>query len=184
MPDREPPPFEQHCRSALAGLRTALAELYETCGARADVPQDVARRFGIHRTPSWKASRIIRAKDALTLCQHLPGASGLLILVEAFREAGAPEAVANAVLAASDEFESMLATHAGERGTLEWMLDGLAPAELLDEVTGHLDDGGDGRLAFTRKGVGKRCCPLDVHGSIGRYEHVHGWSSRLVLLQG
>ncbi len=136
MTPTEAPPFEEHCTSALEGLRSALVELYHAAGADPDAPQEVSRSFGLNRNLTWKISRIIRAEHPQQIFQHLPGASGLQILIDGFGRTGVPEERGAAVLAAAEEYERMVAVHAGDRATLELMLDSLdpegAPAESLE----------------------------------------------------
>ncbi len=129
----EAPTFEDHCSKTLQGLQVALIELYRATGAAPDAPQDISREYGVNRNLSWKVSRIMRAEDPYAVFYHLPGMAGLHILLDAFLSAGAPPDKLEAVRSAISEFEQMVSMHAGDRQTLELMLDSLAPTDALSE---------------------------------------------------
>jgi len=127
MSPLDTPLFEDHCSCALEDLRACLTELYQALGADPDSPQEISREYGVNRNLSWKVSRLMRAQAPLGVFQHLPGMAGLQILLKAFGSAGAPLQKIEAVRCAIAEFERMVAVHAGDRQTLELMLDSLAP---------------------------------------------------------
>lgn len=118
-------PFEQHFPRSLENLRAALTELYVALGANPEEPQAVARRFGMHRNLAWKLTRVMRSQGAGGVLQYLPGNQGIERAIEAFRAAGAPEARLASVQRAQAEFDAMVELHAGDRATLELMLDSL-----------------------------------------------------------
>ncbi len=119
------PKFDQHCRDAVLGLRAALLELYREVKADPTAPQDVARRFSLNKNLSWKISRILQSEDALAAVPNIPGNSGLTILLDAMKNAGAPESSIMRVQAASRAFERMVDTHTGDRAGLELTLDSM-----------------------------------------------------------
>ena len=123
MPPTEAPPFEEHFAHVLEDLRGSLTELYLATGADPEDPQGVSRKLDFHRNLAWKLTRIMRATDAGGVLQYLPGAAGLELVVKAFAKAGAPSPLLEAVTRAQGEFESMVEMHAGDRATLELMLD-------------------------------------------------------------
>ncbi|HEX2838629.1 MAG TPA: hypothetical protein VHN77_10925 [Phycisphaerales bacterium] len=113
----------EDCRKALQEIRRSLIELYASVGADPNAPQEVSRKFGIHRNLTWKVSRVMSAGDPFATLQHLPGDSGLEIAIEAFRKAGAPTEVLKGVQQALRGFDEVVKLHAGERAHLELMLD-------------------------------------------------------------
>ncbi len=117
------PPFAQHFLQALDGLRGSLTELYCALGADPEDPQTVSREFGLHRNLSWKLTRIMRTPDAEGVLPYLPGSAGLDLALKAFKKAGAPKKELDALTRAKEDFESMINMHAGDRATLELMLD-------------------------------------------------------------
>ena len=127
------PPFEEHYLAAHHGLRSALTELLLTTGADPDAPQAVARRFRLNRNLTWKVSRVVRGTDPYAVFPQIPGQAALRILLKAFRSAGASPAATRAVEQAAAEFERMITVHAGDRATMELMLDSLAPNGVQSE---------------------------------------------------
>lgn len=125
MTPAQAPPFETHYPRSLENLRAALTELYLALGADPEEPQAVARRFGMHRNLAWKLTRVMRAQGAGGVLQYLPGNQGIERAIEAFRAAGAPEPRLAAVQRAQADFDAMVELHAGDRATLELMLDSL-----------------------------------------------------------
>jgi hypothetical protein len=119
----QPDLLVEDCRRALQEVRRTLIELYASVGADPNAPQEVSRKYGIHRNLTWKMSRVMSAGDPFATLQHLPGDSGLEIAIEAFRKAGAPAAALKNVEAALLGFDEVVKLHAGERAHLELMLD-------------------------------------------------------------
>jgi len=126
-------PFEEHYRTALHDLRIALTELLVTAGADPANPQETARRFGLNRNLTWKVSRMVRDTNPFSAYPHMPGAAAIEILIVAFGKAGASRATIEAVRKAVAEFDRMVRTHAGDRATLELMLDGVGASEGVAE---------------------------------------------------
>lgn len=118
-------PFEEHYPRSLENLRAALTELYLALEADPGEPQAISRRYGVHRNLAWKLTRVMRAQGAGGVLQYLPGNQGIERAIQAFRAAGAPEARLEAVQRAQSEFDAMVELHAGDRATLELMLDSL-----------------------------------------------------------
>ncbi|MFT7485172.1 MAG: hypothetical protein ACI9F9_001019 [Candidatus Paceibacteria bacterium] len=117
------PAFAEHFLQALDGLRGSLTELYCAVGADPEDPQTVSRQFGLHRNLAWKLTRIMHAPDAEGVLPYLPGSAGFVLALKAFKKAGAPQPELDAFERAKNDFESMIDVHAGNRATLELMLD-------------------------------------------------------------
>lgn len=127
-PDSDAPPaFLPHFEASMAKVRAALTELYAAVGADPAAPQTVSRTIGINRNLAWKLSRIVLATDPVETVQHVPGRSGVDILLRSFGEHGAPESARDRVREAAAEFDRMVATHAGSRSGLELMLGSMLP---------------------------------------------------------
>lgn len=119
--------FAGHFEQAVQALRGALTDLLASVGADPGTPQAVARRFGLNKNLAWKISKIVHSSDLYASVQHLPGASGLDILLRAFHRAGAPASAIRAVRDAVGEYERMVEIHAGDRASLELMLSSMVP---------------------------------------------------------
>jgi len=118
--------FEEHCRSSVDRLRAALIELYDEAGADSSSPQDVAREFGLNKNLTWKISKIINAEDLIEAAPHVPGTSGVQILLKGFEKAGVGGVSLGRVREAANSFEEMIEVQVGDRATLELVLDGMA----------------------------------------------------------
>ncbi len=127
MPTETLNDFETHCRESLDGLRAALIRLYASAGIDPDSPQDVARRFKLNKTLTWKLSKVIGATDNLAAVNHVPGSGAMQIFLKSMSTSGAgPEAI-DGVRNAAKRFDEMVQLHVGDRPTLELVLDGMAP---------------------------------------------------------
>ncbi|MFI4883536.1 MAG: hypothetical protein ACIAQU_13225 [Phycisphaerales bacterium JB064] len=121
-----PATFEDHCRDAVRELRGALLDLYAQVGADADRPQDVSRLLGLNKNLTWKISRVLQAEDAFEALPLVPGMAGLDLVLEATEKAGATEKSLTRARVAIAAIESMVATHGGDRATMELMIDSRA----------------------------------------------------------
>ncbi|MGQ0626787.1 MAG: hypothetical protein ACT4PL_01650 [Phycisphaerales bacterium] len=116
-------PIEEECRVAVQRLRGALIELYSSVGTDPTEPQEVSRRFGLNKNLTWKVSRVIGAPDPFTAVQHIPGGTGLEILLTALSSKGAPDGTVDGVRRAMAEFDRVVDLHAGDRAALDLILD-------------------------------------------------------------
>ncbi|MFO0827270.1 MAG: hypothetical protein U0572_03885 [Phycisphaerales bacterium] len=117
--------FEPHCLAAFEDLRVALLELYHNVGADPETPQDIARRFKVNKTLTWNVSKVMSATEPLATVPNVPGGSALRVLLDAMLREGASQAAVQRVRLASEAFDKMIATHVGDRATLELVLDGM-----------------------------------------------------------
>ncbi|MEQ8844814.1 MAG: hypothetical protein RIB58_08150 [Phycisphaerales bacterium] len=115
--------FEEHCRDTVRELRGAFLDLYAQVGADADRPQEVSRLLGLDKNLTWKVSRVLQAEDAFAALPLLPGSAGLDLVLEATEKAGATKAALMRARVAIAAIESMVATHGGDRATMELMID-------------------------------------------------------------
>lgn len=120
--------FDFELDSRCRRLRGSLTELLSSIGVTHDRPTDIARRLQVNRTLAWKAARIVSCTDALETIDHLPGAEGVDILLDACANAGAPPSSIATVRTALAELEETVRTHAGDRHTLELMLASVSSA--------------------------------------------------------
>ena len=123
---RQPPVFELDFRRAVHGLRGALNQLLKASGADSERPQAISRAFSLDKSLAWKLSRIVRTDDAALALRHIPGKGGWRIVLDRFREQGAPPEALEQLRTALAEFERMKHVHAGDRATLELVARGLS----------------------------------------------------------
>lgn len=120
------PSFEAQVLSAFRELKSSLTEIFES--AKIDVSRafPAARQLKVNKNLTWKASKIIRADSPSEAIDHLPGKTGVKLLLDALAEAGASAEAVGRTSEAIAEFDRVIEQHASDRETLELMLDGLS----------------------------------------------------------
>src|SRR4051812_20958605 len=117
--------FETECRVRVGELRSAFIELYDAVGADPFSPQIFSRKFKVNKTLAWNVARLIQSANPVQAIVHVPGASSLERVIQATAKHGAnPEVVARARKAA-DDFRKMIEAHAGDRPTMDLIVDGV-----------------------------------------------------------
>ncbi|HKX46743.1 MAG TPA: hypothetical protein VJP77_08570, partial [Planctomycetota bacterium] len=124
--------FADEYADAIQGLRSALEELVRSAGGDPTRPQELARTFGLNKNLTWKVSRLIGTGDPVEALRFVPGSAGLRILREAIGPRGDREATLLCE-AAESRFDFMLARHAGDRASLEMLVQELAGNRVLPE---------------------------------------------------
>jgi hypothetical protein len=114
-------PFHDEGRTAVHGLRRALAGVLASVGADPDQPQEISRKYGLDKTLTWRISRVVREEDVWEAVQHIPRRPSIHIFVRAMTKHGAPENTLESLWKAVEEFEQFIETHSGDRETLEMM---------------------------------------------------------------
>ena len=115
----------EDCRIALQRVRSSLMDLFESEGVNPAVPQEIAKRFGLHRNMAWKLSRIVNATDPFASLNHLPGPQGMELTLRGMEQSGVPAATTNAVRDAVETFQRMVVEHAGDREHLQLTLESM-----------------------------------------------------------
>ena len=115
--------FDAECAAKVFQLRAALLELYLNVGMNPEKPQDVSRSLRLNKTLTWTVARLMAAADHLSAVSHVPGKASLERVIAATARRGAdPELVARAREAVA-EFRRMIESHAGDRPTLDLIVD-------------------------------------------------------------
>lgn len=122
--------FLAQFESAMTGLRGALTELLASVAADPAAPRELSRRFRVNRNLAWKICRIVNAVDSCDAVQHLPGNSGIAILLTAMEREGAPAQRIEQVRSNLEAFDRMVKTHVGDRPNLELMLTSMLPGRM------------------------------------------------------
>jgi len=99
--------------------------MYEAVGADASRPQEVARRFKLNKNLTWKVAKVLQTVEPLEAVPLIPGAEGMGLLLSAMEREGAEPAVTEPVRRDFGAFDDMLRTHAGDRVTLDLLIDGM-----------------------------------------------------------
>lgn len=119
-------PFADEGKTAVHGLRRALAEVLAAVGANADQPQEISRQFGLDKTLAWRISRVVREEDVWEAVQHIPRRPSIRLFVNAMSKHGASSDRVETVWQALGEFEKFVEVHSGDRETLEMMVSAAA----------------------------------------------------------
>ena len=112
---------------AIRSAQSALAELIEEVGLGGSRAVDLARSLKLDKTLAWKLSRFTEQSDPTAAFKHLPGQSGVEIVVRAAGDLGVPEQRLEAVRKADSDLRGFVRKHAGDRRTFEAMLAGARP---------------------------------------------------------
>lgn len=125
--DPNPPVFQTEARSVVRSIRGAFSELLTLAGADAQDPQSISDRIGLTKTLAWKVSRMVQADDPSLALQHMPGTSGIRLLLRGAERAGVEPAQIQIARDAVREFERLISVHCGDRATLDMMGGELSP---------------------------------------------------------
>jgi hypothetical protein len=130
--------FEEECRASVDRLRTAFVELYDSIGADPGSPQDVSRTLRVNKTLAWNVARLLQSADSLTAVAHVPGDSSLEKVIQASARHGANAQAVDKARSAVADFRRMIKAHAGDRPTLDLIIDGTRPAKSPLELSRKL----------------------------------------------
>src|SRR5688572_14172001 len=116
--------FEIECSARVGQLKTAFIELYDSIGVDPQKPQEVARTLRVNKTLTWNVARLLAAADALAAVAHVPGKASLEKVIQASAKHGADAKFVAQARAAVNDFTKMITAHAGDRHTLDLIIDG------------------------------------------------------------
>jgi len=117
------PAFEEDFRQTLQAYRSALIELFSAVGEDLSSPLLIAERLRLRKNLVWRISNLVQAKDLYSVFPYLPSSKGMLELLARFGEQSVSAAKITKTKQAMVEFEAMASYHAGDRPTLELILD-------------------------------------------------------------
>ncbi len=119
----ETKPFGQVSEAALHDVRASVTDMLTGMGLGEVRPATLAERLGIDKTLAWKLSRFVRSDDPLGGFRHLPGTSGMDIVLRAVADAGAGDEAVENVRAALERLENLISAHGGDRATFQILAD-------------------------------------------------------------
>lgn len=122
------PPFQAEARTVVRSVRGAFSDLLSQAGADAQDPQSISERIGLTKTLAWKVSKMVQADDPAVALQHMPGASGIRLLLRGAERAGVGPAPIRIARDAVADFERLIKVHCGDRATLDIMGGELSPS--------------------------------------------------------
>lgn len=119
-------PFEVQLKKVAQDIRGAVLELLASVEADPASPRGLAKRFSLDKSLTWKIGRLVQETDPASAISHLPGPSGMRILLRGFERAGARKSNIAAVETAVAKFNRLVKIHSGDRATMDIMLGHLA----------------------------------------------------------
>lgn len=120
--------LELQAQHVLAAVRLAIQGVLGRLPIPPQRPRDLEQALRLHKTLAWRIMRVAHGRDPLSDVQHLPGAEGVEIFLDAARALGVAEELLEAVRQSVARFRSLAEAHAGDRQSLEVMLRSLVEA--------------------------------------------------------
>ncbi len=102
--------------------QAAVSELLSGAGLGGARPTEVGRILGVDKTLAWKMSRFSESTDLVKAVKHIPGTSGIEIMLKAAEENGVASEQIEAVRIADRAFREFVRQRAGDRRSFEAML--------------------------------------------------------------
>ncbi|MGB0951829.1 MAG: hypothetical protein ACPG31_01265 [Planctomycetota bacterium] len=121
--------FQEDYHDCLGSLRGALTDLLSGAGVLNARPQEIAREFKLNKNLAWKVSKLVHETPDHSTLSFIPGPSGFQIFLEALGTRGVPASQVTAADHAFQTFQEMVVRHAGDRPTLQLLLDSMALQE-------------------------------------------------------
>ncbi len=127
-------PFNKDVARCLTRLRSELSELI------AAVPSDVMRGADLHRALridrklSWKVFKVANSPNPVAAGPHVPSPTNLRSFFRAATKQGVPADLIEAASRAADDFEEVVARHAGDRATFDSMVSALGSNETAEQL--------------------------------------------------
>jgi len=124
--------FSQNAVICVRHTQAAFADLLMHAGLGGARPTTVGRVLGLDKTLAWKVSRFSETADPLKAVKHIPGASGVEIVLKAAKANGIHEDQITAVREANQAFQTFVRQVAGDRRSFEAMLAAGGQSEKID----------------------------------------------------
>jgi hypothetical protein len=126
--------FHEDAARTLTRLRSELSEVIAALPDDVRKGADLHRALRIDRKLSWKVFKVARATDPVAVGPHVPSRGNLRSFLRAATKQGVPERLIEAASNAADEFEKMVARHAGDRSTFDSMVSALGSDETAEQL--------------------------------------------------
>lgn len=117
--------FSDELFTAFDVIRRLLSDLLGDRGISIEAAGDMARVLKLNRNIAWRVSKMLTTEDRASALAHLPGDDGLEALFRALDDRGSPASAVDRLRRAAADFDRVVTTHAGDRDTLELILDGM-----------------------------------------------------------
>lgn len=124
--------FERDIKTTVPEIQNLFASVVETCCDGGDVGiTALARALGVHRKLAWQVRNVAYSADPYQATRFMPTSAGIDALIAGLSKAKVGDAFEARLREASDAFESIIQRHAGDRTSLEMLVE--ARRELASE---------------------------------------------------
>ncbi len=118
--------FEEDIAEHVPAVQDVFAGLLEEyCGGGGAGITAISERLGVHRKLAWQIRNVAYSPDPFVAARFIPTPAGIETLLASLTQLGAPPAQRERLAAAAEAFESLLKAHAGDRASLEMLVDSL-----------------------------------------------------------
>lgn len=138
----QPPGVERVLTDAALAAREGLRAALASGGLDAGDARALAERLSLNRAMAAQVARAASESDPVLCARGALSEATVSVLCQALARAGAPEDVLERALSAQRAFDRAVEEHAGDRGTLELILDALTAHQSAERLEGAR------RLAF------------------------------------
>ena len=127
--------FETDTAVVLQRLRTALSGVMAGIPGFVSKPAELQRALKIDMKLSCKVFKVVSASSTLAAGPHVPGEAALRTFLKAARKAGIDEQVVGAAAVAAEDFDRLVARHAGDRSAFDSMVSSRVAADDAAQIT-------------------------------------------------
>lgn len=121
--------FEDDISTDVPEIQDLFARVVETCCGQGDVGiTAIAKCLGVHRKLAWQVRNVAYSSDPYQATRFMPTAAGIDALVRGLEKDDTGQAFVNDLRRASDTFEDLVTRHAGDRTSLEMMVEARSEA--------------------------------------------------------
>jgi hypothetical protein len=113
--------FDYDSQRVIRACRAAFAELIDALPASIRNASDLQRALRIDTKLAWQIHKVAKGAS-LAAGVHMPGRPSIRKLISAAKRSGLAPAVLEKIATAADEFEGLVATHAGDRAAFDSMI--------------------------------------------------------------
>lgn len=126
--------FQVETLSVVAEIRELFAQVIETRCPKSPGLADICSGFGIHRKLAWQLAKVAYGEDAFHAARYMPTPKAIETWVRASAERGVSPHDLERIREASDKFEGLVETHAGDRTRMDMLLESCVsePSEEID----------------------------------------------------
>jgi hypothetical protein len=106
----------------LQRVRGAFAEIVDALPGHITRPHELAKALKIDMKLAWKVVKVAHGADLFTTVRYVPGAAAIEVFLRAAAKRKVSSCLIQSAIAAVEEFDRLIETHADDRATLEMML--------------------------------------------------------------